>query len=239
MPASSTAVALEMRGVSKNYGGLRPLRVAALTVAQGERVSIAGIDAGAGELFVNLVTGASLPDAGEVRVFGRLTSEIVNGDEWLDALEDFGIVSSRAVLLEGSTLLQNLAVPFTLEIDPVPSPVAAKVRQLAASCGIDAERWLGLAAGELPPEVRVRVHLARSLALDPRVLIIEHPTADIAAAERPALAADVVRACSREQVTTLILTNDEAFGRAVAPRNLKLDGATGELKPLRKGWFTW
>ena len=52
---------LEIRGVSKNFSGLRPLRIAELTVAAGERVTVGGIEAGAGELLVNLVTGASVP----------------------------------------------------------------------------------------------------------------------------------------------------------------------------------
>jgi ABC-type lipoprotein export system ATPase subunit len=228
---------LQMLGVSKNYSGLRPLRITELTIAARERVSLGGIDAGAGELLVNLVTGASVPDAGEVRVFGQRTADIANGDAWLDLLERFGIVSPRAVLLEGSTLQQNLAMPFTLAIEPVPAAVAERVEALARECGLDPSRWLAVRAGELPPDVRVLAHLARALALDPDFLVIEHPTADVDAAARRQLAEAMARACQGRQVATLVLTNDEAFAKVVAPKNLKLDGATGSLKPFRKGWF--
>jgi phospholipid/cholesterol/gamma-HCH transport system ATP-binding protein len=233
------AFVLDMKGVSKNYSSLRPLRITSLEIAPGERVSIGGMDAGAGELLVNLVTGASLPDSGEIRVFGRLTSDIADGDEWLASLERFGIVSPRAVLLEGSTLLQNLALPLTLEIDPVPDQPAARVKELAVRCGIDAARWLHVMAGELPADIRVRVHLARSLVLDPQFVVIEHPTADVDAGGRQQLAADIVRACTGLQVTMLVLTNDDDFAKAVAPRNQKLHGATGDLTSMSKGWFTW
>ena len=229
---------IEVRGVSKNYSGLRPLRIAELTILAGERVSIGGIDAGAGELLVNLVTGASIPDAGEIRIFDQRTADIPDGDAWLDLLERFGIVSPRAVLLEGSTLQQNLAMPFTLEIEPVPPDVAGRIESLVRECGLDAERWLGVRAGDLPADVRVLAHLARALALKPDFIIIEHPTADVAAAARDPLAAAVARACECRRVTTLVLTNDESFAKAVAPRNLKLDGATGVLRPLKKGWFS-
>ena len=60
--------------MSKEYGGLRPLRIAELRVAAGERVAILGFDQPSAEVFVNLATGATLPDAGEVSVFGRATS---------------------------------------------------------------------------------------------------------------------------------------------------------------------
>jgi len=228
---------LEIRDLTKHYSGLRPLRIRELSIGAGERVTVGGLDAGAGELLVNLVTGASVPDQGEVRVFGARTADIANGDAWLDLLERFGIVSPRAVLLEGSTLLQNLAMPFTLAIDPVPADVAARVEALAKECGLDPDRWLPVRAGDLPADVRVLAHLARALASGPDVIVVEHPTAEVAAEARAPLASTVARACEARRVTTLILTNDEAFAKAVAPRNLRLDGATGQLKPLKKGWF--
>ena len=228
---------LEIRGVSKNYSGLRPLRIAELTVAAGERVTVGGIEAGAGELLVNLVTGASVPDAGDIRIFGQPTADIPDGDAWLELLERFGIVSPRAILLEGSTLLQNLAMPFTLEIEPVPEPIAQRVAELAGQCGLDPARWLGVRAGDLPADMRVLAHLARALALNPEFIVVEHPTADVAPAARETLARGVARACDGRRVAMLVLTNDEMFARGVAPRNLKLDGATGQLKPLKKGWF--
>jgi ABC-type lipoprotein export system ATPase subunit len=228
---------LEIRGLSKQYSGLRPLRIRELSVGAGERVTIGGLDAGAGELLVNLVTGASVPDQGDVRVFGARTADIANGDAWLDLLERFGIVSPRGILLEGSTLLQNLAMPFTLAIDPVPGDVAARVEGLARECGLDPDRWLPARAGDLPADVRVLAHLARALASGPDLIVIEHPSADVPAEARTPLAAAVARACEARRVATLILTNDDGFAKAVAPRNLRLDGATGQLKPLKKGWF--
>ena len=101
------------------------------------------------------------------------------------------------MLLEGSTLLQNLAMPFTLEIEPVPEPIAQRVAELAGQCGIDPGRWLGVRAGELPADVRVLAHLARALALNPEFIVVEHPTADVA----PASARRRWRARSRARAT--------------------------------------
>ena len=56
--------ALELSGVAKSYGGLRPLRIQQLTVAAGEHVALIGLDQPATEVFINLVTGASLPRTG-------------------------------------------------------------------------------------------------------------------------------------------------------------------------------
>ena len=102
--------ALEVTGVVKDYRGLRPLRIADLAVEVGERVAISGLDRQAAEVFVDLVNGALLPDSGVIRVLGRSTADITEGDDWLSWLDVFGILTQRAVLLESSTLAQNLAL---------------------------------------------------------------------------------------------------------------------------------
>jgi ABC-type transporter Mla maintaining outer membrane lipid asymmetry ATPase subunit MlaF len=240
MNSPSLVPAIQIAQVIRNYGALRPLRIAALAVAPGERVALAGLDAGAAEVLVNLVTGASLPDQGEVRVLGRATSEIASGDEWLASLDRFGIVSPRAVLIEGATLLQNLAIPFTLEIDPVPPAIAERVTALAIECGIlnvgDPGR-LETRAGDAAGEMRARLHLARAVALDPALVLLEHPTAGVDEKARAALAEDVRRVLDGRRLTALAITQDTTFASRVAHRTLELQPATGELKPKRKGWF--
>ena len=69
---------LELDGVTKQYGALRPLRIEHLVVAAGEQIALLGFDQPAAEVLINLITGASLPDTGRVRIFGRSTSEIVD-----------------------------------------------------------------------------------------------------------------------------------------------------------------
>lgn len=236
-PASAPEVIVQISRVLRSHQALRPLRIAALTVLRGERVAIQGVDAAAAEVLINLVTGAALPDEGEVRVFGRATSEISTGDEWLASLDRFGIVSPRAVMMDGATVLQNLAMPFTLNIDPVPDETARRAEALAKESGIPAD-VLAKAAGDLPADMRARIHMARALALDPALLLIEHPTADVAKAAVPRLADDVARALEGRATTALIISQDETFASRTASRRLILQPGTGELKPVRKGWFS-
>ena len=230
--------ALELQNLRKNYAGLRPLRLNDLCVAEGERVAVSGLDAAAAELLVNLVTGAALPDEGTVRAFGRSTTEITDGDAWLATLDQFGIVSPRAVLLEEATVAQNLAMPFTLQIDPIPADVDEQLRALAAECGLEPAS-LGAPAGTLQGSARARVHLARAAALSPRILILEHPTADVPDAERRALGRDVARVAEPRKLAALAITMDLDFAEAFAHRSLVVEGATGALKPWqrKRGWF--
>mgnify|MGYP001076584914 FL=1 len=235
--ATAAPPVIQLTGVVKDYKGLRPLRVALLTVADGERVAVAGFDATAAEVLVNLVNGAILPDAGSVSVLGRDTADIGDETEWLASLERFGIVTPRAVLLEGATLLQNLALPMTLEIDRVPDDIQARIRELARRVGI-AEASLGQLAGEAPADVRMRVHLARAVALRPQVLLFEHPTLGVSPEVVTGFAHNTLRVVSEDALTVLAVTNDPVFTDLVAQRAYTLRPATGELVS-NKGWRRW
>ena len=227
---------VEMSGVVKGYSGLRPLRIESLSIAESERVAIAGLDAVGAEVFVNLVTGASVPDAGEVRVFGRKTTAVADGDEWLASLDAFGIVTGRAVVLEGSTIGQNLALPFTLEIDPLAAETLAQVRRLADECDI-APQWIEQRAGEVPAEVRARLHFARAIALAPRLLLMEHPTANLPDADRVRFGALVARVAEARGLTVLAMTLDPVFAAHASQRRLTLQSATGQLVAAKRSWW--
>ena len=227
---------VEMSGVVKSYSGLRPLRIESLSVAESERVAIAGLDAGGAEVLVNLVTGASVPDTGNVRVFGRNTAAVADGDEWLASLDAFGIVTGRAVVLEGSTVGQNLALPFTLEIDPLAAETRAQVRRLADECEI-APQWIEQRAGEVPAGVRARLHLARAIALEPRLLLMEHPTANLPEADRVAFGALVARVGEARGLTVLAMTLDLVFAANASHRTLTLQPATGQLVAAKRWWW--
>ena len=232
----TTAAALEMSQVRKSHSALRPLRIQSLSVAAGERVALTGIDAAGAEVLVNLITGASVPDEGDIRVFGVSTTAVTDGEAWLAALDRFGIVSERAVMLEGATVAENLALPFTLEIDPMSPETAATVGRLAAECDI-AEPMLRERAGDVSPGVRARVRFARAVALDPRLLLMEHPTAALPEPERARFGEVVARVCGARALTALAVTLDLTFAAAAAHRTLTLQPATGQLVAARRSWW--
>ncbi len=232
-----TPAVLEFAAMSKDYRGLRPLRIANLIVAAAEQVAVLGFDQVSAEVFINLSTGATLPDAGRISVFGRPTSAIGDGADWLTTIDRFGIVSDRAVLLDQLTVIQNLAMPFTLEIEPPPDDVRMRAESLAREVGLPPAAW-GRAVAELNAASRARVRLGRALALDPDVLLLEHISATLDRDDVPAFGADVRAIATRRGIALLAATADEVFARAVAARVLILEPSTGRLNPRRpRRWF--
>ena len=220
---------LVLQNVEKQYGGLRPLRVRELRVPGGRVTMVLGIDRPAAEAFVNLITGASLPEQGDVISLGRPTRDIADSNEWLAFVERFGIVSDRIVLLEAMSVAQNLALSFDLALDPVPPDVRKKVAGLATETGIDASQ-LDTPVVEAPPLLRARIYLARALALDPAVLVLEHPTASLSPGDAKQYAATVAQIAQQRRLTMLGLLMDEEFAKATGGRLLYWRPATGEIR---------
>lgn len=226
-------VVLALRGVERDYRGLRPLRVQMLEVRLGETVAVLGLDRAAAEAFVNLASGATLPDAGTVETLGRSTAAIASNDDWVELLEQVGILSERTVLLGEMSVEQNLAMPFSLDILDLAPELQSRVAELAREVGLEPEVLSRPVAGLAPLEL-ARVRLARAIAAGPRLLLAEHPNALVGAADVSALAGDLGRVIAGRQLTAVTLTADVAFARTIARRTLTHNAATGELAPSTK-----
>ena len=229
-------VLLRLRGVSKDYRSLRPLRIAELDVPVGRSLALLGFDQMMAEIFLDLITGAVLPDSGEVIAFGKPTSSIGDPDAWLTTLDQFGLFTDRAVLVEQFTVEQNLALPLSIAVEEMTPDVRARAADLAAEVGLGNE--LKRQAGILAPGARARIRLGRAIALAPKVLVAEHPNTTLSKEDAAVLAADVSRIVAARGIASIVLTADQAFARMAAKEVLVLEPATGALKPA-SSWRRW
>jgi ABC-type transporter Mla maintaining outer membrane lipid asymmetry ATPase subunit MlaF len=231
-----TSRVLEFSDVAKGFGGLRPLRIGSLTVDAGERIAIVGLDRVSAEVFVNLATGASLPDRGEVVLLGQPSHTIRDSAGWLSLVDRVGIVSRRIVLLEGLSVVQNLAIPFSLDVEPLAESLRERAAAAAREVALAEGDW-DRRAGDVEGSARVRIWLARALAFDPALVLFEHPTADVPPGEAVALGRSIDAALERRGAAAVLLTGDRAFASAVASRVLTVDPATGTLSERKPRWF--
>lgn len=222
--------------VVKDFHGLRPLRLERLEIVRGEQVALLGVDRPAAEVLINLITGATLPDRGSVRIFDRSTADILDGADWLTLVDRIGIFSERAVLMEGLSAVQNLAIPFSLEIEPPAPDVRRRASALAREVGLGENSWDARIA-DLDAMARARVRLGRSLALDPEVLLLEHPAAAVPARLARPFGAEIRAVVDRRGMASLALGADRAFAEAVARKVLMLDPATGRVAERPSGWL--
>jgi predicted ABC-type transport system involved in lysophospholipase L1 biosynthesis ATPase subunit len=229
---------LSLRRVVKHYQALRPLRVEDLSVSAGEVVVLKGVDAAAAETFVALLTAATLPDEGAVELFGQRTTAIEDHEGWLHLLDGLGILTERAVLLEPLTVLQNAALPFTLEIEPVPEPVRAQVEAVLHEVGLARDTW-DRAVAASSAEAKARVRLARAAALGPRLLVAEHPTAGLPRDAVGGFAADLAALARARGAALVAISADDAFAARLGGTVLTHEPKSGAFRKagLLSRWF--
>jgi putative ABC transport system ATP-binding protein len=128
----------------------------------------------------------------------------------------------------------NLALPLSLEIDPMPPALREQVTALAIETDLPAER-LDRPVGDASPLVRLRAHFAKAIALGPQVLLLEHPTATLEPGDARQFAETVRRVAETRRLALVALTEDGVFADLVATHAYKLNGGSGALTSTR-GW---
>jgi predicted ABC-type transport system involved in lysophospholipase L1 biosynthesis ATPase subunit len=118
---------------------------------------------------------------------------------------------------------------FTLDVDPVDPRVVPQAGALARDVGIDPGLF-DLPAGKVAPDVQMRVHLARALALGAKLLIAEHPSAALPRGSVAAFGADLAKAAQSRGLGLIAVTADDALAKAIGGQRLELVPATGELR---------
>jgi ABC-type transporter Mla maintaining outer membrane lipid asymmetry ATPase subunit MlaF len=224
-----TAALVEVRDVIKDFRGLRPLRLQHLDLHEGESISLLGFDQAMAEVLVNLLTGAILPDSGTISVFGQPTSAIADVQSWVRTLDQFGLISERAVMLDQLRAEQNLAMPLSLHVETMPEDVRERVRALAEEVGLSTAE-LRSPVGALDPLGRQRLRLGRALALDPQVLLAEHPNAPLSEPDTRLFGDVFRRVVANRRIASLVLTANSGFAGTISSQVLTLQAATGTLK---------
>ena len=233
----SSPPVIELRDVRKDYGGLRPLRIAYFALQPRETVALLGFDRAAAEVMVNLISAATLPDSGDVEIFGSSTRQITDAAAWFRSLDRFGLLSERAVLVDELSVEQNLALPLSFEVDDMPPAVRSQVARIADEVGISSVHR-GASMRMADADLRMRVRLGKALALNPGVLLAEHPNAAVPANEVARFGTDLAAIAASRDLAMLVLTADTAFAAAVCKHVLTLRPSTGQLVASSR-WSRW
>jgi ABC-type sulfate/molybdate transport systems ATPase subunit len=126
-----------------------------------------------------------------------------------------------------------------LSVENMSADLKTRVGALAEEIGF-APSDLQRQSGVLPALGRLRLRLGRALAMNPSVLLAEHPNATLVAEEAAIFGADLQRIVRARGMSALVLTADQDFARAAAGEVLMLHPATGTLKSssVWRRWFS-
>ena len=224
MTDSSAAVSeapplLELRGISKHFGGVTALQRVSLRIFPGEVVALVG-DNGAGKsTMVKIMSGVLFPDEGEIRHLGRIVT--------LRDARDAAAIGVQTVyqdlaLCNNLGTIQNLflgreiARPWYRGGRLIMAAMESRARQVLGELGVVIPD-LGVAVGSLSGGQRQSNAICRAVLWDARVVILDEPTAALGVKQRRQVL-EVVKRLRAENIGVVVVSHDLVEVRSIADR---------------------
>ncbi len=199
---------LEVRGLTKRFGGLVAVDNVDLTVPEGCITALIGPNGSGKTTLFNLVTGAMRADAGEIWFDGRRIDRL---PPWTRGHLGLGRTFQVTRLFKSMTVLQNMVAPLpdahwrTMFASAVRGNEAQRARELLSFVGL--ERFAGLPAGSLSYGQQKLVELAQVLMMEPKLVMLDEPAGGV----NPSLVArlsDVVHGLNEQGVSFLVVEHN-------------------------------
>jgi NitT/TauT family transport system ATP-binding protein len=213
---------IELRDISVSFPAGRHDRLIALdgvnlAVEPGQIVALIGPNGSGKSTLLRVIAGLLAPDAGSAAIDGRP----IDGPD-----ARVGLVFQEPRLLPWRTTASNVAYP--LELAGVAPPArAAKVHELLATVGLEA------AAAQIPSQLsggmRQRAALARTLALEPEVLLLDEPFSALDELTRERLNLELLAITTRTPTTVVVVTHSVQEAIFLADRVVVLSARPGRV----------
>jgi putative ABC transport system ATP-binding protein len=227
--------ALSLRGVRKTFEAenapVRALRGVNLTISSGEFAALMGPSGCGKSTLLNLVAGLEVPDEGEIEVAGETVTGQTEDELARMRRRHIGLVFQFFNLLEGMTVLENVALPAV---------IAGRKRKMAETRARDLLDLLGIGdkaasvPGVLSGGQRQRLAIARALANEPTLLLADEPTGALDS-EGGSEVIELMRRLHRGGQTIVLVTHDAGVAAAAERVVWMRDGRIVDPEPAVGG----
>lgn len=204
--------------VKKWFGDFQALRGVSTIVREGEVVVIIGPSGSGKSTWIRCINRLEVHQKGRIVVDGiELTSDVKNIEK---IRSEVGMVFQSFNLFPHLTVLQNITLAQTWVRKRPKSEAEAKAMSLLERVGIPEQA--AKYPGQLSGGQQQRVALARSLAMDPRIMLFDEPTSALDP-EMIKEVLDAMKELARSGMTMLVVTHEMGFAREVADRVVFMD----------------
>lgn len=224
---------ISCKSVMKRFEGRPILEEVTLDVYPGETMVIMGGSGSGKSTLLRLMTGLLRPDSGSISLFGQPISKM-NADELTEVRKKFGILFQSGALFNSMTIAENVALPLIehTELPRAIIDIQVKIKLELVGLREHADKH----PAQLSGGMKKRAGLARALALDPRILFYDEPSAGldpVTSAEIDRLIMDLSK---KAGVTSVVVTHEMDSAFAIADRMAMLDCGR-MLKVDTRDWF--
>lgn len=200
---------VEIRGVSKSFGGVKAVNQVNLETAEGEFLVLLGPSGCGKTTLLRMIAGIEEPTAGDILIDGRVVTHLP------PRMRNIAMVFQSYALYPHMSVFKNIAFPLrTRGVDK--SSIKKKVRWAAEMFGI--ERLLDRKPRELSGGERQRVALARAMVREPSVFLLDEPLSNLDAILRASAREELRQFQKRVKVTTIYVTHDQVEAMGLGDR---------------------
>lgn len=223
------------RGVEKYFGSHQVLHGIDLAVFSGETLVVLGRSGSGKTVLTSMLVGLLAPEEGTITVEGLDLAQLQTDEDWRPLRLKTGYLFQGSALYDSMSVGENVAFPLVRHTDWPPEKIAARVRDKLAQVGL--EEALHLNPAELSGGMKRRAALARSLALDPQIIIYDEPTSGLDPITGDEIGSLIDRLRQNLGVTSIVVTHDLRLTEQVADRvALLFEGRIAFLGTFQEFW---
>jgi phospholipid/cholesterol/gamma-HCH transport system ATP-binding protein len=192
-----------------------------LHVNRGETVAVLGRSGTGKSVLLRLIIGLETPDAGSIRIHGQNIAGLAI-DAMGEIRKKIGFLFQHAALYDSLTIAENVAFPLVHHRPKISaSERGERVRKLLEEVGMEGD--LTKMPSDISGGMQKRVGLARALALEPEILLLDEPTAGLDPISSGEIDDLILRLQRERQMASIVVTHDLHSARAIANRLSLLD----------------
>jgi phospholipid/cholesterol/gamma-HCH transport system ATP-binding protein len=215
------APVVAVENLRKSFASHTVLNGISLSVGRGETLAVLGRSGTGKSVLLRLIIGLETPDSGSIRIHGQDIAGLAL-DRMGEIRKKMGFLFQHAALYDSLTVGENVEFPLVHHRrDMSRSERGDRVKQLMAEVGMKGD--LDKMPSDISGGMQKRVGLARALALEPEILLLDEPTAGLDPISSGEIDDLVLKLQRERRMASIVVTHDLHSARTIADRLALLD----------------